>query len=351
MKKISLALFFGGASHEYEVSLCSAAAVLRGLCPDRYAVTAVGITRRGRWLATRATPDEIEADAWQTRGIPCLLSPDRGSPGLFLFPRGKKPVRVLPDVLFPVMHGKYGEDGCMQGLFALSGIPYVGCDTRAAAIGMDKATAKTLAQAAGIPVVPWVFATHGSRDKEICAQAKHALGYPVFIKPSRSGSSIGAGIAKSQEELLSALRRAKKIDRDVLIEAYVPAREIEVAVCTVRGRTEVSRPGEITAPTGGFYDYDTKYRTAEATLSVPARLSHKEEVTVRDRARAIYHVFSCRGPARVDFFLPRDGGEIYFNEINTLPGFTAISMFPRLMTEKRSFSALLDEMIAGAKRG
>ena len=351
MKKRLVALFFGGASREYEVSLASAAAILRGLDPARYAVIPIGITRTGRWLFTHATPNEIEADNWQAGALPALLSPDRGNPGLFVFEGAGRPTRILPDLLFPVLHGRYGEDGCMQGLFALSGIPYVGCDVFASAVGMDKATAKTLATATGIPVVPWVFATHGSREKTIIAQVERALGYPVFVKPSRSGSSIGAAIARSRQELLDAMRRAAQVDRDILIEAYIPAREIEVAVCTIGGKVEVSRPGEITPPDGGFYDYDTKYRVAGAELSTAARLSAKQERDVRAYARTIYRRLSCRGPARVDFFIPRGGREIYFNEINTLPGFTAISMFPRLMTRERSFPALLDAIIAGARRG
>ena len=351
MKKCLVALFFGGASREYEVSLASAAAVMRGLCAAKYAVIPIGITRAGRWLFTHATPEEIEADKWQADAIPALLSPDRGRPGLLLFADGGRPTRILPDVLFPVMHGKYGEDGCMQGLFALSGIPFVGCDVFAAAVGMDKATAKTLATAAGIPVVPWVFATHGSRESALIAQVERTLGYPVFVKPSRSGSSIGAGIARSRGELIEAYRRAAKVDRDILIEAYIPAREIEIAVCAIGGKTEVSRPGEIAPPDGGFYDYETKYRVAGAELLPLARLTQKEERLVRAQARTVYRRLSCRGPARVDFFIPRGGGEIYFNEINTLPGFTAISMFPRLMTRERSFPDLLDAIIAGARRG
>lgn len=350
MKKTVVALFFGGRSREYSVSLCSAAAVLQGLSPDRYEVVAVGITRAGHWLATTATPDEIEADRWQAGGTPCLLSPDRGRPGLLLIAGGRVK-HVLPDVLFPVLHGKYGEDGCIQGLFALSGIPYVGCDTRASAIGMDKAVTKTLAAAAGIPVVPWISARARELQKRVAERVEATLTYPVFVKPSQSGSSIGAGVARDRRELYAALRRAAAVDDTILIEAFTPVREIEVAVLRIGQKTEVSRPGEIIPPEGGFYDYDTKYRASGAELRPLAHLTREQETTARARAAKIYRLLSCHGPVRVDFFLPRAGGELYFNEVNTLPGFTAISMFPRLMTANRPFPALLDALIAGARRG
>lgn len=348
--KTKLALFFGGASNEYAISLRSAAAVVRSLDDERYEIFKIGITREGCWLMTEATPDEIEADAWQAGAYPCLLSPDRAMRGLWLFPPGAAIRRVLPDVLFPVMHGKYGEDGKIQGLFALSGIPYVGSDTQASAIGMDKAVTKTLARASGIPVVPWVTLTadllaHPERAREA---AEERLAYPMFLKPARSGSSMGAARVDRRADFAAALRLAAAEDECVLAEAYIPARELEVAVLSTDTGPEISLPGEILPPAGDFYSYEAKYETGEARLTDRAALLPSEEKRIRAYAARIFRALGCRGGARVDFFLSRTTGQLYFNEINTIPGFTAISMFPRLLTKSRTVSELLDEMIKGA---
>ena len=342
MKK-KIALFFGGQSKEYDVSLASAAAVLRALDRGRYEPLAIGITRAGHWLLTRATPDEIEADKWQENAHPCFLSPDRGMRGLFLF-EGERARLILPDLLFPLLHGRYGEDGCIQGLFALSGIPFVGCPTLPSAVGMDKHLTKTVAAAAGIPVLPWVTLTRTEGTAAALARITEALSFPVFIKPSVGGSSIGAGVVTAPPDLPAALTRAWEEDAAALAEPYCPAREIEVAILD----GVASRPGEITPPKDNFYDYNAKYRGAGATLSIPARLSEETEETVRRYALTLYRALACRGQARVDFFLTEEG-KLYFNEINTLPGFTKDSMFPRLMAEGGDLSSLLTRMLAGAQ--
>lgn len=349
--KTKLALFFGGASQEYAVSLCSAAAVLRALDGEKYEIYTIGIDRAGHWLLTEAGADAIENDSWQGRSFPCFLSPDRGMPGLWLFRPGEAVRRILPDVLLPVLHGQYGEDGRIQGLFALSGIPYVGCGTEASAVGMNKATCKLLARAAGIPVVPWVSLSGGTlRD---AAQARRliegSLRYPIFIKPCRAGSSVGAARVDRAADLPQALAEAASIDDCVLAESYLTAREIEVAVLEAESGLEISRPGEITPPKGDFYSYEAKYGNTGATLTVPAALSPWEERRVRDYAGRLFALLGCRGGVRVDFFLTRGTQQLYFNEINTLPGFTPISMFPRLLTEGRTMGELLDTLIAGAR--
>lgn len=348
--KTKLALFFGGVSNEHAVSLRSAAAIIRALDREKYEIFQIGITREGCWLLTEASPEAIEADAWQAHAYPCLLSPDRAMRGLWLFRPGEAIRRVLPDILFPILHGKYGEDGCIQGLFALSGIPYVGCNTEAGAIAMDKAVTKELARANSIPVVPWV-ALRG----ELLSDAARArttveerLTYPMFLKPSRSGSSVGAAIVERPLDFADALRAAAAVDDCVLAEAYIPARELEVAVLSTRTGLEVSHPGEIIPKTGGFYSYAAKYETDEAALSDRAMLLPTEERRLRAYAARLFTALACRGGARVDFFLSRETGRLYLNEINTMPGFTAISMFPRLLTKNRTMRALLDEMIAGA---
>jgi D-alanine--D-alanine ligase len=341
--KTKIALFFGGMSGEYAVSLASAAAVLRALDPDLYEPLAVGITQTGEWLLTYATPDEIERDAWQTNAVSCLLSPDRGRKGLLLFEESGAR-RILPDLLFPLLHGKYGEDGCIQGLFALSGIPFVSSPVLASAVGMHKHIAKTLAQAAGIPVLRGACVAKADGMTAALAEISASLAFPVFVKPASGGSSVGAGIVRDPRDLPAALTCAWEADEHALVEPYCPAREIEVAVLD----GIASRAGEIVLPTGSFYDYDTKYKNGRATLCAPAQLTSEEEARAREYALRLYRLFACRGQARVDFFLTNEG-ELYFNEINTLPGFTADSMFPRLMMGKGGLPALLARMIAGAR--
>ena len=341
--KTKIALFFGGMSAEYAVSLASAAAILRLLDRDLYEPLAVGITRAGEWLLTPATPDEIEADDWQRHATPCLLSPDRKRRGLLLFEEGG--VRqALPDLLFPMLHGKYGEDGCIQGLFALSGIPFVGTPTLGSAIGMHKSIAKQLAQTAGIPVLRGACVVKAEGLAAAIAKIEEGLAYPLFVKPNAGGSSVGAGVVRTPRDLPAALTRAWREDEAALVEPYCPAREIEVAVLD----GIASRPGEIGKAADAVYDYDTKYSGGGAPLRIPAPLSGEQETLVRRYALTLYRLFSCRGQARVDFFLTDEGG-LYFNEINTLPGFTAGSMFPRLMAAGGSPSALLARMLAGAR--
>ena len=348
--KTKLALFFGGACSEYAISLRSAAAILRALDEEEYEVYKIGIDRGGRWLLTEATPALIEEDRWQGGAYPCLLSPDRALRGIWLFPPGGTVRRILPDLLFPVLHGKSGEDGQIQGLFSLSGIPFVGSGTEASALGMNKALAKLLARECGVAVVPWVTLT-GEQLRDVSAAqatAEAKLGYPMFLKPARGGSSIGAACVRQPSAFAAALAQAAAEDDCVLAEAYVPAREIEVAVLETQDALRVSLPGEIRPPRDDFYSYAAKYEQKGATLSTHAALSLPEEKRVRGYAARIFRALGCRGCARVDFFISRATGRLYFNEINTMPGFTAISMFPRLLTEGGSMRTLLQEMIMGA---
>ena len=350
--KTKVALFFGGASNEYEVSLRSAAAVLRAFDEERYEIYKIGLDRDGRWLLTEATPDLIAADAWQGGASPCLLSPDRALRGLWVFRPGEAVRRILPDVLFPLLHGRLGEDGCLQGLFALSGIPYVGCPTEAGALGMDKDACKRLAQSRGIPVVPWVrlSGTLLADPERARAVAEEKLAYPMFLKPARSGSSVGAGRVECPLDFPAALRAAGREDDCVLVEACVPARELEVAVLEKpSGELEISRVGEVLPPGGRFYSYREKYEADSHTrLSTHAGLLPSEENRLRAYAGELFSLLGCRSCARVDFFLSRETGRVYFNEINTMPGFTEISMYPRLLCKERSMSELLDELMAGA---
>lgn len=342
MKK-KIAVFFGGRSAEYAISLRSAAAVLSALSREKYEILAVGITRAGEWLLTDAAPEAIAADAWQAHAVPCLLSPDRARRGLYIFDGDASPRCVLPDVLFPVLHGAYGEDGCMQGLFALSGIPHVGCGVHASALGMDKAVTKTVCAACGIPTLPHVLVLPDTPTARAVRAAEERFPYPMFVKPTSGGSSIGAAKATDRATLCAAVRAALSHGR-VMIEPFLSAREIEVAVTD----GHADGVGEIAAGDAAFYDYDTKYGPHGATLLIPAPISARRQSTLMRYAEKIARILGCRGGVRVDFFLSHAGETIYFNEINTLPGFTDISMYPRLATRGGSLSYLLDRLIEGA---
>lgn len=345
----TLCLLFGGASAEYEVSLCSAAEILRALAPLRYRVLCVGISRRGEWLFTRANPEEIENDTWATGAFPCGLSPNPAYPGLLVHTKNGLR-RYCPDLIFPALHGGAGEDGRLQGLLSLSGIPFVGCDTRAAALAMDKAVAKTLAREAGVPVLPWLlFDARRDTADAFCTRAEAAFSYPMFVKPAAGGSSVGAGRARDRASLLACLETAAREGARVLVEPYLPARELEIAVLERADGLELSPVGEICLSGGSFYDYDTKYKNGRAALCERADISPLCDTRVRQYAETVFFTLGCRGLSRIDFFLdPTHPDEPIFNEINTLPGFTGDSMFPRLLTADRTPAALLDLLIEGA---
>lgn len=343
----TIALFFGGRSGEYTVSLSSAAAVLRALDPRKYHPLPIGITREGAWLYTDASPDEIAADAWAARGLPCLLSPSDSHRGIFYQDRNGRLRRRVPDVIFSVLHGGAGEDGRMAGLFSMAGIPFVGAPTEGSALAMNKALAKLLAREAGVPTLP--FLTYTGGDVAALEKDAAALGYPLFVKPLHGGSSIGAGIVREPGELCPALARACDGGDGAMIEPYFPAREVELAVLEEGGALRVSAAGEIEVA-DGFYDFAAKYQTSAARLFSRARISRACEERLRRYAAVIFRALGLTSLARVDFFVSRDEREtIYFNEVNALPGFTEISMFPRLLCEGRTLSTLLDTLIDGAR--
>ena len=354
---IRLALLFGGVSSEHEVSCVSAAAWLRALaqppCAGRYAVTAVGITKDGRWLRYAGTPDRVADGSWQqdTAALtPCILSPDRTHHGLLLLsPRGAE---VLPlDAVVPVLHGKNGEDGTVQGLFALAGLPFVGCGVLASAVCMDKAVANTLMDAAGVPHCRWCSAARYELDTDpegVCTRIEAALPYPIFVKPANAGSSVGISKAKDRAGLRAAIATAVAEDDKVIFEEFVDGQEVE---CAAIGNPEdpatvlVTRPGEILAG-AEFYTYDDKYKNGVSQVVIPARLSQAKLDEVSAAARRAYLALGCTGLARCDFFVEKGTGRVLCNELNTMPGFTAISMYPKLMEQEGlSFSALADRLI------
>jgi D-alanine-D-alanine ligase len=346
----NLLVIFGGCSSEYEVSLRSSASVLRNVNRTKYNVIMLGISKDGKWFRYSGDVDSIENGSWINSEFitPAVISPDRNDKALLVF-NNSQVEKIKIDVIFPVLHGKNGEDGTIQGLFDLAGIPYVGCGLLASGMCMDKAVTNTLADAAGIPGAKWSAFTkteyyNGNVD---LAPIVEKLGFPIFVKPANAGSSVGISKAHNMEELKVALDVAFQNDYKAVLEETLVGREIE---CAVMGNSEpiASCIGEI-LPTAEFYDYEAKYIDNSTGLAIPADLPFEVSEKVREAAVNAYLTMGCRGLSRVDFFLC-DDGRICLNEINTLPGFTSISMFPKLFGQVGiPYSELLDKLIEYAE--
>lgn len=347
MKKTQVVLLFGGNSPEYEVSLRSAAAVLRAVDTEEFDVKTIGITREGVWYLFRGTPEEIEGDRWWRS--PSLIPINialRGEGSAIL----ARENAICPDVILPVLHGRECEDGTLQGLLTLLHVPFVGCGCAASALCMDKALTRRLLTPLGIPMARCVTAESAeatSNPDSLIERVEKEIGYPVFVKPANSGSSVGASAADCRDALRAALRTAFAVDSRVLAEEYIEATEAEVAVLEQGGSLTVSDVGGIDNG-GRTYDYDAKYRGGScARLLIPCPLSDAARKEIRGYAARIFRTLGCRHLARVDFFVTR-GGRILFNEINTLPGFTSISMYPRLM---QAAGFTLTDLITSLLRG
>ena len=349
--KTRLLLLFGGRSGEYEVSLVSASAVLRHVPADKYDVTTVGITRDGKWYLYTGSYDAIQSGAWadDPSNLPCVVSADFGARELIVFDSSVR--RIPVDAAVAVIHGTQGEDGTLQGLFELAGIPLVGCTAETSAICMDKAAAKSMMTGAGIRCADGIDLSRvgwSRHQAELVAEAEAKLGYPMFVKPSRAGSSVGVSKVADRDALVCAVGLAFEWDYTVLVEKCIVGREIECAILTAPdGTVTVSEPGEID-PGSEFYDYDTKYKNDTASYFIPARLTPALRDEVRATAKKAARIFGIRGLSRVDFFVT-DGGEVILNEINTMPGFTPISMYPQLMAHGGlDFTSLVDALITEA---
>lgn len=345
--KIKLCVLFGGRSSEYEVSLRSAASVLSHLHKENYEVVTVGITRGGRWLRSHASYDAIADGTWidDPANVPCVLSPDAGHHGL-LYADGR--VERL-DVVFPVMHGETCEDGAMQGLLTLSGVPFVGCGVAASANTMDKAITKlfvertSVKQAETLVYDASVFLSDIEGNSE---KAVRALSLPLFVKPARTGSSVGVSKVKEKSELADAVREAARYDDKVLLEEALTGQEIECAVLgDARGEVRTSIVGEI-CPEQEFYTYDAKYSDEGTLLYIPARIPDEAAARVRADAETVFRTLECYGLSRADFFLTPQG-EVVFSEINAIPGFTSISMYPMLFEAAGlPYADLIDRLVA-----
>ncbi len=345
MEKKNIAVIFGGCSPEHTVSLASAAAVIRSIDAEKYEVIQLGITEGGEWFRFYGSPDDIEANTWRadrTKCIPAVISPDRDQHGILEFRlSGVRTTRL--DVAFPVLHGRNGEDGTVQGLCELAGIPLIGCGTLASALCMDKDRAHKLVMLAGVAVPRSVLLEKLPTSAELAALAD-GVGYPLFVKPVRAGSSFGVARVEAPSELRAAVRNAFRYDNSVLLEEAVPGFE---AGCAVIGNSELvtGRADEIEL-SGGYFDFEEKYTLKTSKIHMPARVDAATEQRLRETACRIYRALGCRGFARVDMFLTPDK-RIVFNEVNTIPGFTSHSRFPKMMSGVGyDFPALVDALIA-----
>jgi D-alanine-D-alanine ligase len=358
VRKIRLGIIFGGRSAEHEVSLRSARSVLQAINRDKYEMTLIGISQDGKWLAGPDPLAALAAGSGESRGelgvtSGAMLPAEPGKRELLaVTPNGtgrslKLAAIAELDVIFPLLHGPFGEDGTLQGLLELADLPYVGSGVLASALAMDKAMCKQVLRSGGIRVTDWLVATRAEIERDPAAVATAAagrFGYPLFTKPANLGSSVGVVKAHNFGELVAGLRESARYDRRVLVEPGINAREIEVSVL---GNAEplASAVGEV-VPSREFYDYQAKYVDQGSRLIIPAPIPAEIAEQARAAAVAAFQAIDAAGLARVDFLLDRDSGELYLNEINTLPGFTDISMFPKLWEAAGlAYADLIDRLV------
>lgn len=332
MDKKNIAVIFGGQSSEHDVSCVSVQTVAKAIDKEKYDITYIGITKEGSWLLADS-PESIEDGRWRDSKTGAVISPDAVKKEVILFGENGVTTKKI-DVVFPVLHGMYGEDGTIQGLFELAKLPYAGCGVLASAVGMDKVYTKIIVDDLGINQADYVLvrAAHVENASVMQEQVKRVedeLDYPVFIKPSKAGSSQGVSKAHNREELIDGLVLAAKHDTKILVERNIVGREIECAVLGCAADVEASGVGEILAA-AEFYDFDAKYNNAESKTVISPELPEGKEEEIREAAKKIFAALDGYGLARVDFFLEKDTNKVIFNEINTLPGFTSISMYPML---------------------
>lgn len=347
----TICVLFGGKSSEFYVSCNSAHTIITNIPQEKYKVIPVGITQQGDWYLYEGDISLLPEAKWleSEEKYPASFLTNSRYPGLTVFRNGGME-QITVDAVFPVLHGKNGEDGTIQGLLDMLEIPYVGCGLLSSAISMDKSYTKIAVDTLGIRQAPYVLLTSKntpSERAEKVAQAEKELGYPMFIKPCKAGSSCGVSKAKSKQELEKALDEALKFDSKVLIEKAIVGRELECAILDAE-QLVASKVGEIVV-TAEFYSYDAKYADATSRTDTDPDLPAGVVECIQDAARRIFRVLDCRGLSRVDFFLEKETGDIVFNEINTLPGFTNISMYPMLMGKVGySLPGLVEKLIETA---
>ncbi len=346
-RKLKVVLLFGGRSGEHEVSLQSARSVLSVLDEAKYEVFQVGITHEGRWLGGEDALERFLQG--ETDGLPPVtILPDPSMPGLYALTEGRLTHVTDLDVVIPILHGTFGEDGTLQGLLEMADVAYVGAGVLGSSVGMDKGVFKDMMRAHGIPVVAsmLVLRSEIERDIEAVIRKAEALSeYPLFTKPANLGSSVGVSKCRDREELRAGLEEAARYDRRVLVERGIrQAREIEVSVLG-NDEPQASVPGEV-VPSREFYSYEAKYLDGTSGLLIPAPIPEETAARVRELAVKAYRAIDCAGMARVDFLLDRESGDLYLSEVNTIPGFTQISMYPKLWEASGlSYPDLVDRLI------
>ena len=340
-------VIFGGCSSEHDVSTVSACSVLENISSEKYNVFMMGISKQGEWYLFEDDHKLLPNDKWleSEKKTKAIISPDRNVHGITVFRDGSFE-NIYIDVVFPVLHGKNGEDGTIQGLMQLAGIPYVGCDMTSSAISMDKILTNEVADQNGIAQARWEYITkyaYESGEKKLDTIAEN-LGFPIFVKPANAGSSVGISKAHDFAELEKATLKAFEHDTRVLFEEFIDGYEIE---CAILGNDELINGvvGQIT-PANEFYDYDAKYENAASVLNIPALISDELQEQVASEAKKTYKALGCSGFSRVDFFVTKKDSRILFNEINTIPGFTSISMYPKMIDAAGiSYEKLCDRLI------
>ncbi len=352
MNKITIAVLFGGVSSEHDISLISAKGILSNIDYDKYNIILMGITKQGKWYIFNDDINMLPDDRWLESAtlVPAFISPDASVHGIVT----EKGEVIRLDAVFPVLHGKNGEDGTVQGLLQLAQIPFVGCDSTSSGVCMDKAIANAVSDAYGIEQAKWCAYTHHSyyANPDTCLdEAIEKLGLPIFVKPANAGSSVGISKARSREELAKGIDIAFKEDKKVVLEEFIDGLEVE---CAVLGNEEpiAGEVGRI-ASAAEFYDFDSKYNNPESKLYIPADIPQEKRDEVRTQALKAYKALGCEGLARVDFFITKNDGKILLNEINTIPGQTSISMYPKLFEVVGiPYTQLIDRLIDYAlKRG
>ena len=348
MRKLNVCVLFGGISPEHEVSLRSAESVLNNMDPEKYNIFPVGITKEGDWFLYGGKDYSLlPSQDWQDYpgNRRATISPIRGQ-GLLSF-EGDCVVREQIDVVFPVLHGENGEDGAMQGLLQMAGIPYVGSHVSASAVAMDKTLTKLVADNAGIPQAAWLLVRNSDLQNfmdSILNNIEAKFSYPVFVKPAGTGSSVGVSKANDRNELKDALLQAGIYDEKILVEEFIDGKEVEIAVMG-NSSPVASEVGEIDSG-AEFYDYNAKYVTDTSVAYIPARVPDTVAEELREKAVQVYTAIGCQGLSRVDFFVTHADNRVVFNEINTLPGFTSISMYPKLFAASGiPYGELIDQLL------
>ena len=350
MSKLHVAVVYGGANTEHEVSKASASTIMTSLSPDKYNIIPIFITRSGKWLLNDGSPSEPHCQNLEKFGQTAIISPDRDRRGVIRIASGK--ARDIPvDIVFPVLHGRLGEDGTIQGLCELAGLPYVGSGVLGSAMAMDKYYANIIASSLGLNQAPYLsFKSHELSDpvglNSAAKDIRYKLGYPCFVKPSNSGSSVGINKVRNKTQLIRALNEAMEHDRKILVERAINGRELECSVIgDGNGDTFASEVGEIISGEE-FYTYDAKYNNKGSQTIAPADIPPEVSALVREMSVQIFEGVDAYGLARVDFFWDEAAGVVYFNEINTMPGFTSISMFPMLLNASGiSTPQIIDKLI------